>query len=205
MTTSRRLVVEFLDTWHVGTGRAEAQFVDAVAERDEDGWPTAPARMLRGLVRDACECLMAWEHAKAGEVQHWFGSEQPRTDAPGRLVSTAGGLAFVRGRLPAADRAALSALPDDERKRLSKQFFLQSFQTAIDADTGTARSESLRGIELVVPLTLHAGIEVLPAHAGTAGDAWRLIERALPLVWSAGAHKTRGHGRVRLTLEGAAA
>lgn len=198
----RTLNLRFLDTWHVGTGRGEGHHLDAVVARDADGLPYVPGRMLRGLLRDAMESLQAWGHGAPGLVSELFGDLVERGDRPGRSLSQAGRLTVSDARLPEAERAALAGTSAGATE-LRAALFRESFQTAIDGASGTARSESLRGIELVVPVTLHAELGILgdaasPGHA----EHWRRLEQALPLVRALGAMKTRGHGRVVLGLEG---
>jgi hypothetical protein len=193
------LTVELLDTWHVGTGRGEGQHLDAVVDRAADHLPQVPGRMLRGLLRDACECLHAWEHlpaAGAGSVANLFGTLTGATNAPGRSVSRPGVLSVSNARLPEAERELLMK----EKPEVRAALFMSSFQTALDPETGAVKNGSLRGIELVVPLTLQAWLELDVNTAQDAKACWDTILKALPLVRAIGAHKTRGHGRARLSL-----
>lgn len=212
---SRVLTVLLLDTWHVGTGRGVGHHLDAVIDLDIDGLPCVPGRMLRGLIRDACECLEAWGHASgltgAPRVAALFGGLSERSDAPCPQVSSPGHLGVSAARLPSALREAIRAsdkeiLAEEKQSQkhaegsstLAMALRMTSFQTALDARTGCAKPESLRGIELAVPMALEATIELWPADQVQADGAWRLLGAALPLVLSLGAHKTRGHGRTRL-------
>ena len=220
-THSRVLTVQLLDTWHVGTGRGEGHHLDAVIDLDVDGLPCVPGRMLRGLIRDACKCLEVWEHAArladAPRVAALFGGLSERNDAPRRQVSSPGCLGVSAARLPPALRQAILAidketLAQEERTKkhadgsstLAMALRMTSFQTALDARTGCAKPESLRGIELAIPMVLEATIELWPDDQVQADGAWRLLDMALPLVLSLGAHKTRGHGRTRLCWASAA-
>ncbi|EGJ09045.1 RAMP superfamily CRISPR-associated protein [Rubrivivax benzoatilyticus] len=197
----RTLRLEFLDTWHVGCGRGDGSNLDAVVARDADALPYVPGRMLRGVLRDAAEALAAWGHADPAAVLQLFGGLAERSDAPGRSLSQAGCLTVSDARLPAAERAVLAAPAPgepDPQAALRAALFVPSFQTAIDLDSGTALDGSLRGVELVVPLTLQAEVGI----TGVDADApWALLDRALPLVRAIGAMKTRGHGRVALDWE----
>ncbi len=78
--------------------------------------------------------------------------------------------------------------------------------TAIDDETGSARSKSLRSYEVAAPTVLVATIEANRAAFGAAGELldpgdWiATLSKALPLVRSVGAHRTRGFGRALLEL-----
>lgn len=202
MNDHRTLVVEFLDTWHVGSGRGRGAHLDAAVERDVDGLPYLPGRLLRGVIRDAAEALCAWGHLQQKEVADLFGSLLTADGASGPLQARPGRLQVSDARLPLEERAWLGR-EDEEAQAARSALFVESFQTAIDERHGTARSGSLRGIELVVPLTLQAELGVQGA-ADDIAQGWALLERSLPLVRALGAHKTRGHGRVQLRWGGQA-
>ena len=193
----RDIEVAILETWHVGTGRGEGQHLDAVVERDIDGLPYLPGRTLRGLIRDAADVLERWKHALPITVEQVFGGKTARTDAPGPSVSATGLLSVSNAQLPEVERVFLART---ENAAFRQQLFLSSFQTALDPTTGAVKSQSLRGIELVVPVTLRATLEVRAADKAQAQAAWEVLTRALPLVRAVGAHKTRGHGRAHLSL-----
>ena len=75
----------------------------------------------------------------------------------------------------------------------------------MEHDSGTALDRSLRGIELVVPLTLRSRIDlVADARHRDLEETWHtLLAAALPLVRAVGASRSRGLGRAVLRLEGA--
>lgn len=192
----RTLRVEFLDPWHVGSGRGQGVHLDAVVERDVDGLPYVPGRLLRGAVRDAAEDLCAWRQAASDDVADLFGRLLPPAGLPAGLAPRPGRLRVSDARLPEPERAWL-AREDEEAQAARGALFMSAFQTALDGKLGTAKSGSLRGIELVVPLALEAVVEV-EGDATAAARGWALFDRALPLVRALGAHKSRGHGRVQL-------
>jgi hypothetical protein len=70
----------------------------------------------------------------------------------------------------------------------------------VDHKSGTAAETSLRGQEVIVPLTLMAEIFDLPGVE--APPDWPdLLEVALPLLRGLGETRNRGFGRVVATLE----
>jgi len=190
---ARLLRVELLDTWQVGSGRAQGRHLDAVADRDAHGLPFVPGRMLKGLLRDAAAALEAWQHWPGGTTERLFGDHSQRDDG----LAAPGLLGIGNAELPLAERAWLASEDEDARRQRAALFVAQ-FQTAIDRDSGIAASGSLRGIELVLPLALQAEVTLGRPGVPAGEDDWRRLTQLLPLVRAVGAHKTRGHGRARL-------
>lgn len=190
-----QLRIEFLHYWHCGGGRGGGASLDARVHRDGEGLPCVPGRHLRGLMRAALECGEAWQ---------WPGFERIADQLFGER--TEGKAGFLKpGSLRVSDAVLVPAegawlgQTDAGRKRLPG-LFRNLHATAIDPKTGTAKTHSLRGIEVVVPLILHAEIEALPGSVPP--EEWQTqVRAALPLVTAVGAHRSRGLGRARLSLE----
>jgi len=191
---TRALRVQLLDTWHVGSGRAQGRHLDAVVDRDARGLPYVPGRMLKGLLRDAAQAMQSWGHWSAERVERLFGSASQGSEAglqPGLLhISSA--------ELSAAERDWLGSDSADARRQ-REALFIAQFQTAIDQDSGIAASGSLRGIELVLPVDLMSEVMLGRSGQTATDDDWQHLGALLPLVRALGAHKTRGHGRARLS------
>lgn len=199
---TRVLRVDMLETWHVGSGRALGRHLDAVVDRDARGLPYVPGRMLKGLLRGAADALVAWGHWQVATVERLFGGDSQRDDG----LAAPGLLHVGSAELPELERQWLGGDHDDARRQ-REALFVAQFQTAIDRDSGIAASGSLRGIELVLPVTLLADVTLGRPSAAATEEDWRQLTQLLPLVRAVGAHKTRGHGRARLSwaVEGGAA
>lgn len=187
------LKLEITSFWHPGTGRGSGFHLDAVTFAGADGLPRLPGRTLKGLLRDAlyrAECW-GWPGVPAGSTQALCGAiaTQERESSPGLLrVSDA--------TLPAKVCAYLTTDPDG--KKLVPGLYREHFSTAIEPKTGVAKGHSLRGMRVVVPLTIEARIGEVPGVAAVAD--WRArLNAALPLVTAVGAHRTRGFGRTALS------
>ena len=76
--------------------------------------------------------------------------------------------------------------------------FREHFSTAIEA-TGVAREHSLRGMQVVVPLTLYANLAEVPGIPVPIPDWRERLQAVFPLITAVGAHRTRGFGRARLS------
>lgn len=190
----RRLRLQLLDTWHVGSGHGEDRYIDASVERDANGLPYVPGRMLKGLLRDAASALELWGHWPEGTALRLFGGDSRRAEG----LAQPGLVRVSNAVLPAAERKWLAGDGLDASLQRNA-LFTTRFQTAIDRDSGIAAEGSLRGIELVLPLLLESEIELgMPSVAPLPSD-WDNISKLLPLVRALGAHKTRGDGRVCLS------
>ncbi len=198
---SCRLRIEIVSYWHPGTGRGQGSYLDATTHRNARGLPALPGRTVKGLLRNA---VHRWEV---------FGGYP---DVPADAASVADQLFGPYGRegaktWPGLLRFSDAALPKDEAAYLSEHrdlaqgLYRSHFSTGIEHETGTAREKTLRGIEMVVPLTLYAQVHiVLGARYADLASRWpELVKMALPLVQGVGARRSRGLGRAVLTLEGA--
>lgn len=196
---SRTLLVEFHDLWHVGSGRGRGAHLDAVVDRDESGLPYVPGRMLKGVLRDAAERLAGWHPGAAGDpglLGKLFGSPDHGKFGTQHEEDHAGALRVSDARLP---NEVTDWLASDDGERYRERLYREHFSTAIEHASGTAVEKSLRGIEVVVPMTLAAEIHIIGDRDADTGFA--LLKHAFPLVRSLGAHRTRGFGRVSLTFK----
>jgi len=188
-----QLTIDLKSYWHAGGGRDAGSVYDAVVQRDPDGLPVLPGRHLKGLLRDAFARAESWgwEHFE-GLADTLFGHKPENSAAPSR-----GCLRISDGMLPEAQRRWLAS---KEGEKLRPALYAGLYATAVKHETGTALDNSLRGIEVAIPVKLQAAIEPVPGQ--TPPDDWaERIREILPLIDAVGAHRSRGLGRAELTLE----
>ncbi|NYZ13556.1 hypothetical protein HL658_13440 [Azospirillum sp. RWY-5-1] len=212
MTTTAVLVFDIRSWWHVGTGMGLSAQIDASVSRDALGLPVLHGKAVQGLVREALQ-----QAAEFGRIPPdaplWFcGSPPPRPgkgpDDDGsfrrqRFNTRIGHAVFDNATPPDAWRAVAAAGGGADRVA---GLFQALHATAID-DQGQAKDKTLRAVEVTAPLTLRARVAVAepppwldePAWAGMDWPA--VLARALPLIRGLGGHRSRGLGRVRVTLE----
>jgi CRISPR/Cas system CSM-associated protein Csm3 (group 7 of RAMP superfamily) len=187
-----------LSFWRVGTGRGELGTLDSHCARDDLGLPVIPGRSVRGLFREAVR-----EAAALGLL----GDNSAETKLFGtRLGGTltlgdepeAGTLRFEDARLPTETRTLLAMAP-----ALASKLFTTKRSTAMDRFTGAAKPRSLRFDEVALPVDLVAPVDLL---FGAPADAFNILETVAPLIRGVGSQRTRGLGRVIVTVkQGAAA
>ncbi|MEA5446011.1 RAMP superfamily CRISPR-associated protein [Gammaproteobacteria bacterium AB-CW1] len=185
--------------WHPGAGEGMGAYADAAAWRASDGLPAIPGRQLKGLLRDAVAQAGDYGWCEPDMAARLFGrrTEEDKADQPATGPAT-GCLRVSDARLPEAERAWLAG---PEGQGLRPHLFRTLYSTAIDGKTGTARDHSLRGIEVVVPMQLQAVIQTLPEQGAVPQDWQALIEQVLPLITAVGGWRSRGLGRVVLSLD----
>lgn len=191
---SYQLKIDIQSYWHPGTGSGRGSDVDAVTHRDKDGLPLLPGKTLKGILRDA---VMRWE-------QFTQASNQPQPTLAEQLF---GAKADADEKWQGSVRVSDAVLADDIRYYLLKDkslltgLYRNIHATAIKHETGTAVDQSLRGMEVIVPLTLYATLDEVPNAPHQVANWYKAIEQTLGLIQAVGAHRTRGLGRVVVTLE----
>jgi len=187
------LCFEIRSWWHAGAGRGTGALLDALVVRDSRGCPILPGRTVKGLVRDAVLKLEDWGHLPDQTTTRLFGSDTLMTEIhPGDTEP--GLLAFGDAALP---RQVTDWLASDPAAR--DGLFGELHATAIDPESGRAKRASLRGIEVAVPLALHAPVR--PLTPEPPNDWQAVLRKALPLIRGLGQSRHRGLGRVVVTLE----
>ena len=195
MNKSRQLNIRLLDYWISVTGTADGPSIDEQVCRDSSGLPYFPASALKGVLKHAIDCAEAWGYYEDIKTQKgWanilFGHATTRDN------STSGILEANNAELP-SDLKQLLSIEPKYRETLHRTLHA----TAIDdANGGVAKDKSLRGMEVTLPLPnpLQTIIRVKDSAANAEWDT--VLERALPLVTAIGKNRTRGLGRVQLTL-----
>lgn len=193
--TAAILKIEIRSDWHPGTGRGSGFHLDAVTHEGADGLPRLPGRTLKGLLRDALWRAEEWGWAQVpkGSTAALFGAAS----------NFDGGTTF--GLLRVADATlppeVAFYLTTKAGRELVPGLYREHFSTAIEQDTGVAKGRSLRGMRVVVPLTLLAAVSEVPGVESVKD--WRnRLTVVLPLITAVGAHRSRGFGRAVLSWEG---
>ena len=168
--------------WHIGTGRGAGQNLDALVDKDPNGLPIIPGKMVKGMFRDAFYRLEAWQHIDRESTTKLFGT---RNDHHGK--TTAGQLLFSALSLPEADYLA-------QHPQLIAHLYSTHSSTAIDHGTGIAKDKSLRSQQVSIPLSLQGSIEWQPESEEP--QLLQKLQLAASLITHIGANKSRGYGEV---------
>ena len=175
-----KMILNLQGYWAVGSGKGGGNEVDSRIDRDADGLPYVPGKMLKGLIRDACFRLQ-----EAGNADYNFAD---------KIFGESGKIFISDAKLSPALRNALS---EESNKDAKDNLTRNIYSTAILYETGTAENKSLRGYEVAVPMQLTADVE-----CDCDADTFNRIKIAAEkLIYAVGSHKTRGLGEVIISFE----
>ena len=182
------MILKMQSYWAVGSGKGGGNEVDNRIDRDSDGLPYVPGKMLKGLIKDACARLNQAGNTSYSFVNDIFGSSE-ENEGYKRTSTKSGRIYISDARLSSGLRSALL----EEKNVAAKDNITRNiYSTAIDEKNGTADKGSLRGYEVAVPMELHATLECDCDKA-----VFDCIKTAASkLVYAVGSHKSRGLGEV---------
>lgn len=230
---SRLLKLELHSFWHPGTGRGDGAAADAVVHRDADGLPELPGRTVKGLLRAACELSVAarvdWSLRtnpadKGGGVAWLFGSPLAKAGGAEPAITPATRIRELERRRYASQAGRLrvesARLGESSVQQAAWRGFAGKHPAALDHlrrtlattqldDNGVAADKTLRSVEVLVPMTLHARL-TFEAHPdderGLAVAEWerlcKLLDQAARLfLRGIGSGRNRGLGRCSASIE----
>ncbi|MCR4938731.1 MAG: hypothetical protein K5930_01320 [Treponemataceae bacterium] len=183
-----KMILHMQGYWAVGSGKGGGNEVDNRIDRDADGLPYVPGKMLKGLIKDACLRLKNAGNSNYNFVDEVFGNSGS-SDGLNRTATSEGKIYISDARLSPAMR---SALKKEENAAAKAKLTRNIYSTAIDNETGTAKDKSLRGYEVAIPMELQAEVEC----DCTEEEMDCIKVAASKLVYAVGSHKSRGLGEV---------
>ena len=168
--------LKFYDYWHIGSGLSAGARLDSTVIKDENGLPYVAGKIIKGLSREMAELLENHDSF----VKECFGGEG--VDMGKCYFSNASLEKTV------AEQITTNYLQDNLYDIIAS--------TKIDDKSGVAQDNSLREIEVVVPLTLCGEIRDIPND-----DYLKLMTRALKMIKRMGLNRNRGLGRCEFIVE----
>lgn len=182
-----QLTITISSYWHAGSGMGRGADADALVLKDRNGLPYLPGRTVKGLLREGMQSCEDAGLLAPGRTREFFGTAtEEGSPTPSRPA-----ILFVQdAHMQEAERKWLSS-PQGAPFRNALYDTIAS--TSLDPQ-GMAKDQTLRTIELCVPLELTAQI------SGPSGDWDQDLEKACALVRCLGSHRNRGLGRCRMTL-----
>jgi len=175
--------IELLSDWHVGSGLDSGADADSVVLKDDKNLPYIPGKTIKGLLKDSLnEICDVSANIKIEEVNTIFGYSVENDK------SYEGNIFF--------SNAELSKIEKDEihSNKLSSQLYKNIASTKIKKN-GVAKKNSLRTMEVCIPLTLTGNIET------EIENAEEIINYAFKWTRSLGVNRNRGLGRCKFSTE----
>jgi len=175
--------IRLLGYWHCGSGLSAGAEADSSVIKDADGLPFVPGKTIKGLLREA-----AMEMVNCGKIDQMvmngvFGCVDPKDSK-----THPGSAFFSNAEISDPERA-------DVKGVLAPFLYDILASTKIDQKTGTAENQTLRSIEVAVPVVLTGQIEC-------ADDAAKgLLLDCMKWVRALGAHRNRGLGRCNFIIK----
>lgn len=160
--------IEFLDYWHLSSGLSAGAKLDSSVLKDSDGIPFVSGKTIKGLVREMAELL-----GNNTFVKVCFGVEG--TDMGKCYFSNA-------------------TLEDNVKEQIVSNKLQDNLYDEIAStkiEDGLAADNSLRVIEVVVPLTLFGEIDEVPTEY--IAD----MKKSIEMIKQMGLNRNRGLGRCR--------
>ena len=159
--------LKFYDYWHLGSGLSAGAKLDSTVLKDAQGIPYAPAKTIKGLAREMAELTQ-----NSAFVKRCFGAE-------GVEIAQ---LYFTNACLDEQTYKEIVTSQLQER--------LYDVIASTKIENGIAADNSLREIEVVLPISLYGKIE----NIQTQEDFTKLAD-ALKMIKRMGLNRNRGLGR----------
>ena len=164
--------IEFLDYWHLSSGLSAGAKLDSLVVKDNDDIPFVPGKTLKGMAREMADFL-----ENEAFVKTCFGAEGVEM----------GVCYFSNAKVKKEVHEQIVS------NKLQENLYDEIASTKIE--NGMAVDNSLREIEVVVPLTLYGEVSDVPSeHKVQMIDALKMVKRM-------GLNRNRGLGRCSVTVE----
>lgn len=187
-TLPLRFKIKFHSYWHCGSGLSSGMDKDSQVYK-KDGFPIIPGKTIKGLLLDSYQILekMGCEFSNAFNANYIFGTggfniEDEKIDS----TAVKSKYHFSNAELPLSTRNKISAAQ-------IPYLYSSRSSTKIDPANGVAASQTLRKIEVTIPLTLYGKIENLPISVHDD------MEMILSFTKKLGVNRTRGLGRCQFS------
>jgi hypothetical protein len=165
--------IEFLDYWHLSSGLSGGAKLDSIVVKDKNNLPFISGKTIKGLTKE-----MAYELGDSNFVDRCFGKE-----------GTKAGECFFSN----------ATIKDDIKKQIIDNDLAENLYDVVASTSigknSIAEDNSLREIEVVVPLTLSGEIDGLPS------EFEEQMMDSLSLIKRVGLNRNRGLGRCQFKVE----
>jgi hypothetical protein len=166
--------LKFYDYWHLSSGLSSGAKLDSTVTKDRDALPYAAGKTIKGLAREMAELLDDNDFVKS-----CFGDEGVDM----------GACYFTNATIKQESKEQIVS------NYLQDNLYDVIASTKID-DKGVAEDDSLREIEVVVPISLYGDILDIPLE-----DDFKKMERSLKMIKRMGLNRNRGLGRCEFFVE----
>ncbi len=164
--------ITFFDYWHLSSGLSAGTKLDSSVVKDQYGLPYVPGKTLKGLLREQAELVNPSLAAQCfGDEKEcvgvcYFGNSTIEKSVADEIISNS----------------------------LQAELYDTITSTKID-DNGVAEDNSLREIEVVIPLELYGEIVDIATP-----EQEKILNDAIGLIKRVGLNRNRGLGRCKIEV-----
>jgi hypothetical protein len=172
--------LKFYDYWHLSSGLSAGAKLDSTVVKDDDGLPYASGKTIKGLVRE-----MALLNGDCDFINRCFGTTTDKEDIcfNKNLKEKSGECYFTN-----------TTIDEDTKKEIVLNNLQDNLYDVIAStkigDDGIAVDDTLREIEVVIPLSLYGEILDIPSS-----EDYARLTQALKMIKRMGLNRNRGLGR----------
>lgn len=179
--------INFFTYWHTGSGLSGGVDANLAVIKNEDQLPFIPGKTLKGLLREAASTLNGLNSNMVSEefIATVFGVGE---DKVGEEFSS--GNCFFSNALLSGNLISYF-----QGKKEDKEFLFKIIASTAINENGIAKNQSLRQMEVTVPLTLYATIEGFPNDVGYLEQ----LQYCFQWIKKIGVNRTRGLGYCELS------
>jgi len=180
-----KYTIEFLDYWHSSSGLSAGTKHDSLVLKDSDNLPYITGKTIKGMARD-----MAMEMGDCAFINRCFGGSTDENDPcyDANAKNREGACYFSNATLEESTAQEIIA------HKLQDRLYDEIASTQI-GDKGIAKDNSLREIEVVIPMSLYGEIHDIPS------DDREKMQTVLKMIKRLGLNRNRGLGRCQITIK----
>lgn len=185
-----KLTIKLKSDTCIALGASSGRSIDSDVYTNEYGFPFIPSKRLKGVIKDACKEYNLFINDILN-IDKLFGT---RDDTEGTLkICNAELSEFISEKDDViSDIFSHNINP----KSVKRMYISKRTQTAIDAETGTAKESSLRTINVV-----NKGLVFISSINNVDDNDFEALKDAIKLVRHIGLNRNRGLGFVSCHLE----
>ncbi|MBD3807159.1 MAG: CRISPR-associated protein [Epsilonproteobacteria bacterium] len=186
-----RYELTFYDYWHLSSGLSAGARLDSTVVKDSDSLPYAPAKTIKGLVREMAELSgdCAFVNSCFGGSSNDGKNGQPKDPCYDEQAKNIQGVCYFSN----------ATLEEDTKNQIISNKLQENLYDIIAStkinEHGVAEDKSLREIEVVIPVTLRGEIKDIPDQV-----SYEKMEQALKKIKRMGLNRTRGLGRCEFKI-----
>ncbi|AEI50676.1 RAMP superfamily CRISPR-associated protein [Runella slithyformis] len=181
--------ITFLSDWHCGSGLSGGAEADATVIKDDRNLPYIAGKTIKGLLKEALEEMYEVKPDTKEKIciDELLGYEI-KDEKTKKVIETKSGIAFFSN----------ATLPKEEKEDITpvlSDFLYRNIASTQIEKNGTAKDNSLRVMEVCIPITLEGRI------TGIASEKQiELLTNALKWVRHLGVNRNRGLGRCKFEI-----